>query len=284
MKQLIEKDNVELVVVHPRDYNNEKGTIKRGYRFVNSSRIEEILKEHKPEGDMFIIFGDETSKNIGLDFAKKQYDFLDNLKKNKNFRYFFNNPDAEKSTLKSYLIEISKDASFGVARTYSFENRDSISRLLDQYGTIIMKPIFGCRGAGVRKLSSIEDIFKIPDDVLKADYIFQEPLEGDEKRVVILDNEFLCARIHKNRKTPWNQNNNQETFRYVPTSNELEIARKLGVQINADIIGVDFIGDKVNEINGTGTGLKIIDHNGNLLYDHSIDLSLIHISEPTRPY
>ena len=111
------------------------------------------------------------------------------------------------------------------------------------------------------------------DDLLKlnleegSDYILQEPLVGPETRIVLLGDDFLCSRIHYSRKTPWGQDNPQKTYSHHPSKKELEISYAIKDKISTDLIGVDFIGHKVNEVNGTGTGIKIFDHNYEELYD-----------------
>ncbi|MBT7903167.1 hypothetical protein HN587_04860 [Candidatus Woesearchaeota archaeon] len=263
-------DITDLFLVVPGDYNLEKGTIKKAFRFLSPTQLQQILGEHQPEGDMFIIYGDETSKNIGLEFAKRQYQFLQNLKSEGAFKQFLNEPETEEATLKDRLVELSKDPSLNIAETIRYTSRDQTKRLIQKYGgQIILKPIFGCRGSGVTIVTSLDDLFAQvnSEDELKRDYILQEPLDGSEVRVVLLDDQLLCSRVHHNRKTPWDTTRSQTTYDHSPTTDELEITSRISTQVGAYLIGVDFIGPKVNEINGTGTGLVIYDHTGNLIYD-----------------
>jgi glutathione synthase/RimK-type ligase-like ATP-grasp enzyme len=269
-KRITEKlDNlVNLSLVYPSDYSLETMSIQASYTLANRT-LERKSGHHLPRGDLFIIYGDETSKNMGLEFARNQYEFLKRLRNQKSFSNFFNTPESEEKTMKNQLVPLSQDSSLGIARTYNFENYNQAQELLGNYGQVVLKPIFGCRGSGVRLISSIDDLANLglQEEELKRNYVLQEGLFGDEKRIVLLDGNLLCSRIHKNRRTPWNSNMPQQTFVYQPSLQELDVSRKIASELGLTLAGVDFIGDKVNEINGTGTGIVIPDHTGKLLYD-----------------
>ncbi len=258
MELLNARPDVDLVLVHPGDYNLNDGSINRAFDFVNPTTIKQSKSSHFPSGDMFIIYGDETSKNAGLDFGRNQYSFLKNLKQNNSFSYFFNEPETEELTLKDGLIKLSIDDSLPVAKTVYFDSFDQTKELINQYGSIIIKPIFGCAGAGVNKLSLIEDIFNldVSENDLQGNYVLQEPLFGDETRITLLDGKFLWSMRHQNRSAPWAKNEKHSSNFYQPNEEELNSARKISDAVGAYLIGVDFIGTKVNEINGTGTGMS----------------------------
>ena len=272
-KSIINKLNniYDLFLVHPGDYDIETLTIKQAFKIKPSSKLEKVLDSHEPRGDLFIIYGDETSKNIGFEFAEQQYDFLEKIESSGNFSKFLNKPGTEKNTLKNCLVDLSKDISFGIASTFKIEHLSEIKEYVKNYGSIIAKPIFGCRGSGVFKIESSNNLEYIFENKSIDDYVFQEPLAGPEKRVVLLNGELLCSRIHYDRETPWSSSDSQKTYVYQPNDFELEVSKLISKTISADIIGVDFIGDKINEINGTGTALITYDHNDNLLYDKTDD-------------
>ena len=269
MRQLDKE--VELFLVFPGDYEISTGLIKAAYKYVNSNKIKQVKGIHEPFGDMFIIYGDETSKNLGLNFAKNQYKFLKKLKTNKQFSHFYNEPEVEEATLKDKLVSLSKDKTLGIAETYFYKSKNQVEELLDKYsGSLIVKPIFGCRMAGVQKITSVDDLAKagLTDSELRENYIFQQPLKSqDEKRIFVLDGKILGSRIYYNRKNPWNNSKNQITKIENPSDREAQISMNIAKKLGSYLLGVDFIGEGVNEINGTGTGVVFYDKNNKLIFD-----------------
>ncbi len=273
-RKIIEKlnDISDLTLVHPGDYDISSGRILAGHKSLGPTKIKQVLGPHVPEGDMFIIYGDETSKNVGLDFARNQYKFLRNLKQNGNFSAFYNEPETEERTLKDALVELSKDDSLCIAKSYFFQNDEQVNQMLSTYGSVFLKPIFGCRMAGVQKISSLDDLknLNIPESELQGNYILQEPLvdpENTEKRIIILDGNHLVSRTHFDRNKPWETSYNQKTAVYNPTEKEIEVSKNIASRIGGYLVGVDFIGSKVNEVNGTGTAVKTHLPDETLLYD-----------------
>ena len=260
------KGQANVVLVHPGDYVEGTSLVRNGYRFVSPSRIARSFGEHEPSGDIFVVYGDESSKGFGTEFARKQYGFLKNLQKKGNFECFVNTPEAEEKTMKDYLIELSDP---DVALTYPYKNRDQVESLLYEHGELVIKPIFGSRGLDARKIDDVSDLDIMPEEIFSSECIFQEVLSGDEKRITMLNNEVLCSRIYMDRRNPWNPYGKQITLNYTPTEREIQISERLNKDIGAELIAVDFIGDKVNEINGTSSGLILYDHNGELVYDHT---------------
>lgn len=256
----------DLHLVHPCEYNFDSGTVMASYQYVNSKKIILKQKEHRPNGDLFIIFSDGSNKNRGLDFAINEYHFLKNLKYDNSFEKFFNEPETEELTLKSYLTYLSKDNHLGIAKTMEY-NYDNLERLLEQYGKVIAKPIFGCQMTGVQMIKEVSEF----NENLTENYILQEPLFGPEKRIVVMDGQVIMARIHQDRKNPWNKGS-ASIQGYLPTSDEINIAINNTKSIGAYLAGVDFIGSKVNEINGSGTGIRYYDSETKKLIDKTPDL------------
>ena len=267
-KNLVNKLNeqYDLTLVVPSEYNIDDMTINSGYKLIDDS-VEKVLGEHNPEGDMFIIYGDETSKNKGLAFGRNQYKFLRGLETSKKFGYFFNKPDVEEATLKDKLVDLGKKYSGVVANTFFYESDDQLREEFSKYGSIVLKPVFGCASAGVRKFDSFNEFKSVELKHPINEYIFQEPLEGSETRVILLDGNYIGSRTDFDYM-PWS-NKNPKTFLGDPNDMQLESARILQKELGADLIGVDFMGDKIYELNGTGTGLISYDHNNNLIFDYT---------------
>ncbi|MFW5852983.1 MAG: ATP-grasp domain-containing protein, partial [Nanoarchaeota archaeon] len=250
----------DLHLVHPCEYDLDSMSVKASYHYNSPTELIEASGRHTPEGDLFIIFSDGSNRNRGLDFAKKEYEFLKILKDEGYVNKFFNEPETEEKTMKSGLVELCKDTKLKIANTldFSVENAES---MIKEYGSAVAKPIFGCQMAGVMLLKDAGEIREDDIEYLNQNYVLQEPLSGDEKRVVVMDGSVLMSRVHKNRPNPWNDTSNTRTEIYEPSPLEREIAIMNTNAIGAYLAGIDFIGDKINEINGSGTGIYFKDEN-----------------------
>jgi len=230
-----------------------------------------VYTDEIPEAALFLIYGTEemTGKLDGM--HEEHYSFLRALRDNGRIGKFLNDPTAERKTVKDAFCEAYDSIPMG--RTYMFRTQKELIEALGEYGVLVKKPIFGCRGRGVEKISA-SDVEKIPSDEEVGSYVFQEFVKGPEKRLILFNKELIVSRIAHNRRHPWevgNMNGEKKEL-YNPTKRELsksiEMMEALGLEIGA----VDWIGEKINEVNGSGTGLVGLDENGNLLYDHVSDL------------
>lgn len=268
-KRIVPKlnDLVNLHLVHPSDYLFGTSEILKSYKY-HAGRLVEYQSRHQPEGDIFIIYGDETSKNHGVDFGREQYAFLRNLRARGLFNRFINDPNTEELMMKDALVNLCKEPALSVASTFCIPIQSEMKQLIEQYGYLILKPKFGCRSTGVKKITSLHDVQNIDFGQLRNNYVLQEPLDGPEVRVVILEGEFLFAR-HDENLHPWD--NPKDAFTKVGEPNNFQIttAKNIATRVKADIIGIDFIGCKVYELNGTGTGLVICNQLGQELVDYT---------------
>ncbi|MBU0758376.1 MAG: hypothetical protein KKF44_09985 [Nanoarchaeota archaeon] len=264
---------VDLTLVHPGDYDLESGEILAGYTWDGGPELTQTHGRHIPTGDLFIIVGDETSKNIGVTLGRKQYAFLKGLEERGSFRHFVNRPSTEEMTLKDALIDLGRDRMLNVAKTFLYESDAQVDGLLQQYGALIVKPIFGCRGVGVQRIESLDDLetAQIPD-CRREEHILQEHLPGPEIRIILLGGQLIASRICYDREPPWKPANKYRADVHFPTRFELSIAERIQRTLDADLIGVDLIGSKVSEINGMGTGTRTYAPDGRLLYDRTDDV------------
>ncbi len=262
----------DLILVHPGDFHPQEAAVSRSFRYLEPGKLEIIPRKHLPEGDLFIVYGDETSKNPGLDFGRQFYSSLRNLRRQERFPYFLNDPDAEEATLKDYLAELYEQGDFSVAATFHYLNKENSQRLLEKHGQLVFKPIFGCGSAGVHKISSLDELDELDrlgsEEEVRKNYAIQELLNGSEIRVIILGGEFLCSREDINYH-PWSDRKTLMTKVGNPTAFQIDTSQRIAQRLKADLVGVDFIGDKVYEINGTGTGLIAYDENCRLLFDRT---------------
>ncbi|MFP4189533.1 MAG: RimK family alpha-L-glutamate ligase [Candidatus Woesearchaeota archaeon] len=259
----------DLHLVHPCEYDLETLTVGASYQYESPDKKTLKQPRHTPEGDLFIIFSDGSNRNRGLDFALREYEFLNTLKQENMFQYFFNEPETEEKTLKSGLIELSENDDM-IAETQSF-TKENVEEMTGKYGSVVAKPIFGSQMAGVQLLHSLDDI-KGDISYFEENYVLQEPLEGYEKRIVVMDGRPLFSRIHKDRPNPWRESTNPTVELYSPTPDEMAVALRTADRIGAYLAGVDFIGDKVNEVNGSGTGIYFKDDNTGEYIDKTPDL------------
>jgi len=267
-------ENYDLHIVHPREFNFNSGTVSGSYGINISEKYVDFYSrkgEHEPSGDLFFIFSDGSAHNLGLNFMNEFYTFLKNLKNRGNFEHFVNEPETEEKTLKSYLPVLSQELN-GIAKTRIFSEEDFYD-MISTYGSTILKPIAGCRMRGVSLLKSEKDLLDIMSKYslnaayLSNNYVLQEPLFGDEKRLIVVGGEYLSSRVVKNRVNPWSPNNNQSNHIYYPSEEEIKIAVKANDAIGAYVAGIDFIGSKVNELNGSGSGITVKDNSGTIIVD-----------------
>lgn len=264
-------EQYELILVNPGDFDPVEATVHQFFKYLGPGKLEAVSEKHVPEGDLFIIYGDETSKNPGLIFGRNFYSCLRNLRSQRRFPRFLNDPDTEESTLKDYLVKLRSEGEFSIADTFDQVDVEKAQELLDRYGQLVFKPIYGCGSAGVKKISSLDELGELGEDSkIKSDYVAQELLGGSEMNVVILDGDFLCSREDTNYH-PWSDKKTMKTRVGSPTSFQLDIAKRIARRLKADLLRVDFIGNKVYEINGTGSGLIAVNEEGQQLFDKTSD-------------
>ena len=254
----------DLVLVTPTEYNEDL-SVSSAYKILDGELVT-TQGRHVPHGDLFITYGDETSKNLGLGFARMQYDYLSRLEESGSFTQFFNKSEVEERTMKENLINLRAQFGDVFAQTYKVEDERQIQELFNKHGSLIAKPIFGCASAGVKKINNMSDFYQNELNEKINDYVFQEPLNGLETRVIVLGGEYLGSRQDLHYE-PWSEKK-PSTKIGSPSVQMIDFTKDLAENMGADILGVDFMDDKVYEINGTGTGL--IAYNDNeLLFDYT---------------
>jgi len=268
----------DLHLVKPGEYDIDTMTIASSYIFNPKNEKELVIKRkrHEPEGHLFIIYGDETSKNPGLDFGLRQYEFLRELENNGNFGRFFNRPEPESRTMKPWLAEQYQKGAFNtlpIAATYSPRTLDEVSTLLKKHNELVLKPSFGCRSAGVRKIKDVNDLTEIEQNNLK-EIVLQELIrsEGVEGRVSILDNTVLFTSRYYNFSAPWEEQTQYESAESSFPDEQIEASLQVFRMTGLDFGGIDWIGNTINEINGTGTGVIGRNSKGETTYDYTKDI------------
>ena len=196
----------DLLLVYPTDYDLDnppktkkvryiKGELMidsaddgiSAYRFLGPAP--EISQEDVvPDGDLFLVFGDGEMTGEMDDVVDDQYSFLKSLRDAGTIGRFLNDPDAEERTIKSALIGIDKNIPVGI--TYQPQTMDELEYLLKHNAFLVKKPVFGCKGRGVEKIS-IDNY----QDVDLDNSVFQEVLEGPEKRIILFNKNLMVSRM-----------------------------------------------------------------------------------------
>ena len=127
----------------------------------------------------------------------------------------------------------------------------------DEYGDVVMKPLYGFHGHGISRLEKPDDL---PKDDLNEYFIFQKYLpeikEGN-KRIVLLDGEVAGSLLVKPSEKDFRIYRDSTEHKYEPNDYEKEMCRKIGEKCKECgllFVGLDLIGDYITEINVTSVG------------------------------
>jgi hypothetical protein len=192
--------------------------------------------------------------------------------RNGNVACIINSPEAETRTLKSWLATLDFKQS-SVIPTHVFPNIALLYDFQRAHGGIVAKLSWGGASIGVERLRSdaaVRDFARRLADYTDrdlSDYCFQPYCRGDEKRFWFIGGKFHLARVIHGRETPWSDD--AADFRvgtYGPDSangfaRDLAAAERLCDLSGISVGAIDFIGSRINEVNGGGTVLTTYDHN-----------------------
>ncbi len=249
-----------LTITNPSSYNFKNNLLKKTFKYKNSKIIKD--KENIiPSADFWLVYSDgypEDEKAIGFkcktDFVNAQIKFLQNFE---NSIKILNKPTNEQKTQKKYFTELSP-SKYAIIPTYLANSKSQLESLLEEKKELVAKPNIGGGRFGIEKINStsnLEKFFEIPEP-----YVFQEMYPGNETRIWFLDEKAIGARTAIGRRTPWsNEKENYQVLknREIPQlEKKIKDAKKIlkGFNIEEGIYSVDFMADKVNEINGAGLG------------------------------
>jgi glutathione synthase len=148
-------------------------------------------------------------------------------------------------------------------------DRDAIRAFKDQFGDIILKPLYGNGGAGVFRLShgdeNLASLLELFEQSFREPFIVQRYLpevrKGD-KRIILVDGKAVGA-INRVPAQGEARSNMHVGGRAEPTEltrREQEICEAIGPELKARgliFVGIDVIGDWLTEINVTSpTGIR----------------------------
>jgi hypothetical protein len=240
----------------------------------------------EPRADLWIVYSDgfyldhrAFGFKLRRDYFKAQLDFHREQLQAGRVRVLVNSPDAEANTLKSWLATLDFQK-YSVIPTYVFSEMSEVYDFQRaQEGPIVAKLNWGGASTGVEKLRNEKAVRDFHSrlaqsaDADLSDYSFQLYCRGDEKRFWFAGGKLLGARVIRGRETPWSGDAWNFRVRAYDHKSSASFARdQSAAQRLCDLSGisvgaVDFIGDKINEVNGGGTVLTTYEHN-KLIIDH----------------
>ena len=259
--------HVDLVVIPAGAYDFGKRRV-RGYRRTRGGRFEPI-GDIAPAADLWIVYSDGyylDHRALGFtrrrDFFDAQLAFHQQSLDSGAVGRIVNPPAVEARTLKSWLATLQPD-DYGVIPTHVFASIDEVHDLVQRERAIVAKPDWGGAAHGVARLSCEKDIADFTGRLAEAgetlaDYCFQPYRTGDEKRFWFAGGRFVAARTMHGRSTPWSATADDYDVRRYDTAvagfaADLAAAQRLCERAALEIGSIDFIGERINEINGGGT-------------------------------
>ncbi len=260
--------HAELIVATCGDYDFGRGRV-RAWRRIGGGRFEEIGMI-EPAADLWIVYSDgyyldHRARGFAKrrDFFRAQIDFHERCLANGSVGRIINEPAVEARTLKSWFAEIDPEEC-GIMPTHVASSLDEVSDLHRRYGTIVAKLNWGGAGGGARKLTDESDVQRFAEALDEAgaeelsDYCFQPYLPGDEKRLWFAGGRCVAGRRRHGGPTPWSDSTpNYDTRPYGAGDEgyaaDLDAAERLARRAGLGFGAIDFIGERINEINGCGT-------------------------------
>lgn len=236
-----------LRVVFPTDIYEKKGIIsfKREFVFDGTDFQQENVSEIT-EGDLFFVYS--LGEEGGFNASGKFMDLLYPLES--QFGIMLN---SAKSTSYEYKPK-QKSLDLPWIPGFDVHSRQDLTDLLDSGEKLIAKPSIGLRGEGVLFLGQSSDVTKIPEYLI-GNYFFEKFVHSrEERRYIFLDGQLIIRRKVRKEGLP-----GKESFAAVDlmegNPREIEIAKRAVKETGMFYCGIDFRGDYLLEINGSGTGV-----------------------------
>ncbi|MBA2733715.1 MAG: hypothetical protein H0U54_12575 [Acidobacteria bacterium] len=231
----------------------------------------------KPEGDLWLVYSDGyylDHRRFGFrlrrDYFNAQIDFHQTQLSRGSVSLMVNQPESEARTLKSWLASLSFKK-MRVIPTHIFNSIDEVYDFQRKKRSIVVKPIWGGASTEVQLLIDEAMVRKFHNKLKKhsdrdlSDYCFQGYCQGDEKRLWFVGGKFVAGRKYRGRETPWEDWNEKCRLTAYNKSSHRGFAGDLAAaQYICELSGIsvgaiDFIGDRINEINGCGTVMTTMD-------------------------
>ncbi|HVG32165.1 MAG TPA: hypothetical protein VM911_03765 [Pyrinomonadaceae bacterium] len=264
-------EHCELQVAPISGYDFRRGKVRtyklqRGGKFEYTGLVE-------ASADVWIVYSDGfylDHSRFGFrhrrDYFQAQLAFHQAQMQAGRVRLMINSPEAEVRTLKSWLATLDFK-SCRVIPTYSFSKIEDVFELQNSLGKIVAKPEWGGASLGIELLSDEQSVRDFHAKLKKtrgqslADFCFQKYCAGDEKRLWFIGGKFHGSRVIRGRETPWSPMTDEfEVESYDSDwsngfARDVAAAERLCQRAGLNVGSVDFIGSRINEINGGGTVL-----------------------------
>ncbi|HUQ31417.1 MAG TPA: hypothetical protein VM095_04820 [Pyrinomonadaceae bacterium] len=265
----------DLLLLPINGYDFQRGRV-RAFKRVKGGSFENIGMI-KPEGDLWLVYSDGYYLNhrrfgfrLRRDYFNAQIDFHQKHFSLGCVSLMINNPEAEARTLKNWFATLNHRRT-RVIRTHMFPRIDEVYDFQKKQRRIVVKPDWGGASAEVQLLEDETAVRKFHGKLKRrtdrdlSDYCFQSFCEGDEKRLWFVGGKFVAGRKYYGREMPWQDWNEKcRIFAYNKNSQrgfqqDLAAAESLCKLSGISVGAIDFIGDRINEINGAGTVMTTMD-------------------------
>lgn len=258
--------------VLPIDGYDFKKRKARAYRRVAGGRFE-FTRSITPAADMWIVYTDGYYLNPAdqgfkgpTEYIEAQMEFHEEFSENGSVSRLINTVESERNTWKGSFAKLD-DRGFQIIKTFIVTTSGEVLDLVKEYKVLIAKPNWSGGGKGVQKLTTQAEAADFARRNKLHEFCFQPAVTGDEKRFWFAGDDCVGARRIENRRAPW-MDRIPDQYRstvYDRTSGnkferDLQAAKKMWRHSGLSIGSVDFIGDKINELNGCGT--TFIDYHG----------------------
>jgi hypothetical protein len=270
----------DLLLLPIDGYDFDRGLV-RAYKRIKGGAFRSI-GQIEPEGDLWMVYTDGyylNHKRYGFRKRREYFDaqvaFHHRFLSSRSVAMMVNTPEAEMRTLKSWFANLDF-ARTRVIPTYTFTKIDDVYDFQRRERDIVVKPIWGGAATDVQWLGDEGAVRKFdrrlrtrPDRDL-TDYCFQVYCEGPEKRLWFAGGKFITGRKYGGRGVPWSgwsdpcpltayNKNSHSGF-----AEDLAAANHMSELSGISIGSIDFIGNRINEVNGAGTVMAEV--NGHSLF------------------
>lgn len=238
--------NHKLKIVHPSDVYKKNNMIfsKRIFSFDKILGFNQIKSNSYLSGDVFFIYGlgeDKENPEISKKFMNYLY-----LLENQYFRVL----NSAESTYYEFKPN-QKKLNFPWIPHFEVKSKNNLEELILEE-KIIAKPCVGCASRGILYLSNKDDLEKINNI---EDYLYERFIPAEEeRRYIFLDNELMVRRKMKKYGIPGDEIVFDVNL-FEGDDTEINIAKEVMRKIGMFYGAVDFRGDYILEVNGSGTGV-----------------------------
>ena len=238
----------DLQVINPSDISENSGEIfsKRAFNFNKSQGLYGEKTNSSLSGDVFFVYdlGEEEGLDVSQNFLKSLYGL------EKQYLHVLNSAESTSYEFKP------KQKSLDLPWIPGFEVNSKLDlvSLIQSGEKIIAKPIMGFGGQGISFLDKLKDIEPLVEKGL-SNFFYEKFVPADEeRRYIFLNNQNIVKRVCKREGFPGKEKTSSVDF-IEGISEEIETARKIVSNTGMFFCAIDFRGNYLLEINGSGTGM-----------------------------